>query len=154
MTEHIVKHEEALGFIFGGNALFTVRNPKTENRFTFKVTKHKKEDIFFVKVLTNPDVYEFIGSIRPGAKFKHSKKSRISDEAQSVKVFDFVFNKLITNSLPQFVEIWHEGRCCACGKTLTTPESIQRGIGPECFRRNASKADLRDDLINRILNSK
>jgi len=154
MTEHIVKHEEALGFIFGGNALFTVRNPKTENRFTFKVTKHKKEDIFFVKVLTNPDVYEFIGSIRPGTRFKHSKKSRISDEAQSVKVFDFVFNTLITKSLPQFIEIWHEGRCCACGKTLTTPESIQRGIGPECFRRNASKSDLRDDLINRILNSK
>ena len=63
MTEHIVKHEDALGFIFGGNALFTVKNPKTENRFTFKVTKHKKEDVFFVKVLTNPDVYEFIGSI-------------------------------------------------------------------------------------------
>jgi hypothetical protein len=154
MTEHIVKHEEALGFIFGGNALFTVKNPKTENRFTFKVTKHKKEDIFFVKVLTNPDVYEFIGSIRPGTRFKHSKKSRISDEAQSVKVFDFVFNTLITKSLPQFIEIWHEGRCCVCGKTLTTPESIQRGIGPECFRRNASKADLRDDLISRILNSK
>jgi len=154
MTEHIVKHEVALGFIFGGNALFTVRNPKTENRLTFKVTKHKKDDIFFVKVLTNPDVYEFIGSIRPGTKFKHSKKSRISDEAQSVKVFDFVFNKLITSSLPQFIEIWHEGRCCACGKTLTTPESIQRGIGPECFRRNATKADLRDDLISRILNSK
>jgi len=154
MTEHIVKHEVALGFIFGGNALFTVKNPKTENRFTFKVTKHKKEDIFFVKVLTNPDVYEFIGSIRPGTRFKHSKKSRISDEAQSVKVFDFVFNTLITKSLPQFIEIWHEGRCCACGKTLTTPESIQRGIGPECFRRNASKADLRDDLISRILNSK
>jgi len=154
MTEHIVKHEEVLGFIFGGNALFTVKNPKTENRFTFKVTKHKKEDIFFVKVLTNPDVYEFIGSIRPGTRFKHSKKSRISDEAQSVKVFDFVFNTLITKSLPQFIEIWHEGRCCACGKTLTTPESIQRGIGPECFRRNASKSDLRDDLINRILNSK
>jgi hypothetical protein len=154
MTEHIVKHEVALGFIFGGNALFTVKNPKTENRFTFKVTKHKKEDIFFVKVLTNPDVYEFIGSIRPGTRFKHSKKSRISDEAQSVKVFDFVFNTLITKSLPQFIEIWHEGRCCACGKTLTTPESIQRGIGPECFRRNASKSDLRDDLINRILNSK
>lgn len=102
MTEHIVKHEDALGFIFGGNALFTVRNPKTENRFTFKVTKHKKDDIFFVKVLTNPDVYEFIGSIRPGTKFKHSKKSRISNDAQCVKVFDFIFAKLISKSLPQY----------------------------------------------------
>lgn len=154
MSDHIVKHEESLVFIFGGNALFTVRNPKTKNRFTFKVTKHKSEDIFFVKVLTNPDVYEFIGSVRVGSKFKHSKKSRISSESQSVKVFDFVLTKLISKSLPQFVEIWHEGKCCKCGRTLTTPDSIQRGIGPECFRINVSKVDLRDDLINRILNSK
>jgi hypothetical protein len=151
MEGHLIKHEEALNFIFGENALFTIKNPKTENRFTFKVTKHKKEDIFFVKVLTNPDLYEFVGSVRIGNKYKHSTKSRISDNAQSVKVFDFVLNKLISKNLPDFIEIWHEGKCCKCGRTLTTPESIQRGIGPECFRRNASKADLRNDLINRIL---
>jgi hypothetical protein len=51
MEGHLIKHEEALNFIFGENALFTIKNPKTENRFTYKVTKHKKEDIFFVKVL-------------------------------------------------------------------------------------------------------
>ena len=105
---NILKHDKALDFIFGGNALFTVKNTKTENRFTFKVTKHKKEDIFFVRVLTNPDMYEFIGSIRKGCNYKHSTKSRISDDAQSVKVFDYLISKLNTNTLPEFVQIWHE----------------------------------------------
>lgn len=133
---HILKHDVALNFIFGGNSIFTCRNTKTGNRFTFKVTKHKKEDVFFVKVLTNPDVYEFIGSIRKESQYKHSPKSRISTEAQSVKVFDFLVNKLRTNTLPEFVEIWHEGRCGRCGRTLTVPDSIISGFGPECIKKS------------------
>lgn len=131
MTQHIIKHENAINFILGGNSLFTIRNPKTQNRFTFKVNRHNEDDIFFVKILTNPDIYEFIGTIRNN-KFKHSKKSRISDEAQSVKVFDFIVKSLFSNRLPEFIEIWHEGRCCVCGKTLTDPESIELGMGPYC----------------------
>jgi len=136
---HILNNNTSLDFIFGGNALFTVKNSKTENRFTFKVTKHKKEDIFFVKVLTNPDIYQFIGSIRKGTNYKHSSKSRISDDAQSVKVFDYLINKLNTNTLPEFIQIWHEGRCGRCGRTLTVPSSVESGFGPECVRKQKSK---------------
>ena len=145
---HIIKHDVALNFIFGGNSIFTCRNTKTGNRFTFKVTKHKKEDVYFVKVLTNPDVYEFIGSIRKESAYKHSPKSRISTEAQSVRVFDFLVNKLRTNTLPEFVEIWHEGRCAKCGKTLTDPESIKLGFGPFCLRTKSSSPHYLYNLYN------
>ena len=33
------------------------------------------------------------------------------------------------------VEFLLEARCRRCGRTLTTPESIQAGIGPECAKR-------------------
>jgi len=33
------------------------------------------------------------------------------------------------------LEIWHEGRCGCCGRKLTVPESIDRGIGPVCWDR-------------------
>ena len=134
--ENILKQDLALDFIFGGNSIFTCRNTKTGNRFTFKVTKHKKEEVYFVKVLTNPDVYEFIGSVRKESKYKHSRKSRISDEAQSTRVFDFLINRLRTNTLPEFVEIWHEGRCGRCGRSLTVPNSIETGFGPECVKKS------------------
>ena len=37
--------------------------------------------------------------------------------------------------IPEHLEIFHEGRCCACGRKLTTPESILSGIGPECAKK-------------------
>lgn len=44
----------------------------------------------------------------------------------------------IINSNPQFhMEQYGKqiGRCGKCGRTLTDPESIERGIGPECWSR-------------------
>jgi len=30
--------------------------------------------------------------------------------------------------------VFHEGACGRCGRTLTVPESIASGFGPECIR--------------------
>ena len=35
-------------------------------------------------------------------------------------------------ALPKTVEVWHEGICGRCGRKLTVPESVERGLGPEC----------------------
>lgn len=131
---HIINNKEVGDFIFAGRSLFTCKNTRSENRFTFKVKKHKKDDIFFVSVLTNPGVYEFIGSVKRGFKFKHSIKSRISESSQSVRVFDYIIIRLITGSLPDFIEVWHNGHCGRCGRVLTVPDSIETGYGPECFK--------------------
>lgn len=130
----IIKHELALNFILGGKSFVTFLNTKTNNRFTFKVIKHKKDDIFFVNVLTGPDIYTFIGTIKEN-QYKHSKKSDISIDAQSVKVFNYIISKLQTNNLPDFIEIYHDGKCGKCGKRLTVPSSIESGFGPDCIKR-------------------
>jgi len=145
MISGIIKHESALNFIFGGKSFVTFLNTKSENRFTFKVVKHKKDDIFFVNVLTNPDVYTFIGTVKNGF-YKHSSKSNIGVESQSVKVFNYVIDKLKQNKLSDIIEIYHDGRCGKCGRQLTVPESILTGFGPECFR-NLSKVEKRDKTL-------
>lgn len=137
MKGNKLPHTKALDFILAGKSIFTFLNPKTENRFTFKVKKHKTDDVFFVSVLTNPDVYQFIGSIK-AKSFFHSKKSKISKDSQSVKVFDYVFSALSRNTLSEFIEIWHEGKCAKCGRTLTVPASIESGFGPECSKKPKS----------------
>jgi hypothetical protein len=76
----------ALQFILGGKSFVTFLNIQTQNRFTYKVVKHKKDDIFFVNVLTSPDIYTFIGTIRNG-NYKHSPKSNISSNSQSSESF-------------------------------------------------------------------
>ena len=145
----IIDTKEALKFMFAGKSVFTFINTKTGNRFTFKVKQAKDSNIFFVSVLTNPDVYTYIGTCIEG-NYKHGRKSNINKDAQSVKVFEFMLSRLKTNNLPDFLEVWHEGFCGKCGKRLTVPSSILNGLGPDCIKK-LSKSEKRDKFLELIL---
>ena len=149
MTGHKLNNSEALKFIFAGKSLVTLLNPKTRNRFTFKVKQAKESNMFFISVLTGPKTYSYIGTCIEGV-FRHGRKSAISKDAQSVKVFEYVLNKLKTNTLPDFIEAWHEGKCGKGGRALTVPSSILNGLGPECVK-SLSKMDKRDNFLKLIL---
>ena len=130
------KVADAAKFILAGRAIFTVVNTQTGNRFTFKISKHDKEPNFFwVGVLTGPDnvtSYTCLGRI-VNSQYHHNRSSRISEDAQSNKVFSWFWIHL--HDLPKFIEVWHCGYCCCCGRLLTTPESVAAGIGPVCAGR-------------------
>jgi hypothetical protein len=126
-----ISHEKATDFILGGKAFVTFQNPQSGNRFTYKVVKHKVDDIYFVHVLTNPDVYMFLGTII-NYGFRHSKKSKIDRDAKSVIVFDYVFHHLGMGTLNSSIEIFHDGKCGRCGRQLTDPISVETGLGPHC----------------------
>ena len=151
MSGHKLNNSDALKFMFAGNSTFTIVNNKTSNRFTFKVKKNKDKEsnLFFVSVLTGPDTYTYLGTAIEGI-YRHGKKSAVTSEAQSVKVFDYVLNKLKLNKLQDFIEVWHEGTCGKCGRPLTVPASILNGLGPECIK-SLSKQDLRDKFLTLIL---
>jgi len=151
MSGHKLNNSDALKFMFAGNSTFTIVNTKTGNRFTFKVKKNKDKgsNLFFVSVLTGPDTYTYLGTTIEGV-YRHGKKSAVTSEAQSVKVFDYVLNKLKLNKLQDFIEVWHEGTCGKCGRPLTVPKNINLGIGPECIK-SLSKQDLRDKFLTLIL---
>jgi hypothetical protein len=131
--------ENPRDFVLAGKAIFTVQNEKTGNRFTYKV-KQAQDDgapkkVWFVSVLNGPDNgsnYAYIGTIF-GNDFRHTKKSTVTPEAQSFKVFAWMIKHNLT--LPEFVKLHHEGFCCRCGRRLTVPESIKSGMGPECAKR-------------------
>jgi hypothetical protein len=143
-----LNNSDALRFIFAGNSIATFLNRETQNRFTYSVKKAKSSNLFFVSVLTGPEQYSYLGTVSGGV-YKHGKKSAFS-KAQSEKVFAYVLNKLKAQSLPDQIEIWHEGKCGKCGRPLTVPASIETGIGPECFK-SLSKAEKRDAFLATIL---
>lgn len=137
----------ALDFILGGNSRFTIRRIATGGRFTYRVSKPydkkpEESSIWFVSLLSgsdNENDYSYFGYIRKVSdKFQFffgGAKSRIGNQAPGVVVFDKVFNTMLTHGLLSTqLEIWHEGKCCRCGRTLTVPESIESGIGPECSK--------------------
>ena len=144
-------HHHSLEFVTGGNSKFTIVSTATQNRFTYRVRKPRQNTpenatTLFVSVLTGNDNehdYSYIGFLRQynGVwRFTYGNKSKISEFAPSVAGFGVIFNNFISLEKPSgLFEIWHEGQCCRCGRTLTVPESIESGWGPCCLAiRNAS----------------
>jgi len=130
--------KDILQFMLAGNALFTLENAETGNRFTFKVRKPDETKPHFVSVLTGGDNerdYSFLGTIFDGGKYRHGRRSKISAAAPSAKAFDWLLRQLsLRRDLPPQVRVCHCGKCGRCGKRLTVPESVDTGFGPECIK--------------------
>jgi NADH:ubiquinone oxidoreductase subunit D len=124
-TEHIKS------FLLGVNALFTMVG--VESRFTYKVKQLKRDpdNVRAVYVLSGPNNtadYMRIGTIRVDLNEFEARNSL----TPSARAFNWVFARLVRGLSIAPVQVLHHGRCCKCGRTLTTPESIQSGIGPIC----------------------
>jgi Family of unknown function (DUF6011) len=135
--------DDARAFAMAGNAIITLQSLKTGAHFTFKITKPNAEksaakgysngdDTYFVKVLTNGSADEgdwiYLGMIRNGTFALTRASSRFAD-APSYKAFFYFWH---LSQLPADLVVHHEMKCGRCGRTLTHPESLSRGIGPEC----------------------
>lgn len=133
--------KDTLNFALAGNAIFTIQNEKTGNRFTFKVRlaqdTYKGQQTWFVSHLAGSDNetnYQYLGFIRAGAYQPSAKKVRM--DAPSQNAARWFFPRLLAqHPLPPEVAVHHANRCGRCGRLLTTPESIQRGLGPECAEK-------------------
>lgn len=142
--EGFTNAQDAVAFALAGNAYFTIKSLKSGDHFTYRVAQcEDKLNLWFVSVLTGSDNnsnYTYIGTIRSAqatvrgdAVFAHGRKSKIGIDAPSVKAFTWTWRYLIEmGMIPEKLEVRHEGRCGRCGKRLTVPESIDRGIGPDC----------------------
>jgi len=144
MEKHqIATVDQIKKFVFGGNSTFTVQNINTGKRFTFKVKTLKGDkhgECWFVNVLTGPNNehdYTYMGMVdKQRSKFFRTQKSKVLPDALSYKGFDWFFKMLKFNvALPEYVQVYHEGRCGRCGRKLTTPASIEAGFGPECINK-------------------
>lgn len=94
----------------------------------------------FVAVLTGSDNtsdYTYLGQIlrTPHCRWEHGKKSPIGPDAPSAKAAQWYLSRLFGNGPLADVEVWHDGTCGRCGRDLTDPVSVARGIGPECAER-------------------
>lgn len=130
-------------FFLGGKATFTVQNNETGVHHTYKIRKPEPTPRFpnpawFVKVMTgndNESHYSYVGRLetQTGA-VAMTRASKFADDSNTVKAARWVMGRVINQlQIPDQIDIRHSGRCGRCGRTLTTPESLDRGIGPECW---------------------
>lgn len=132
--------EETLEYVYAGNATFTMSSIKTGSHYTFKVKKSVDGNVLFVSMLTAPEVWTYIGLLKGNALIKLTAKSRYGYDSIPVKAFNYMLRNLLADKMPPFMLIRHEGKCGRCGRKLTHPESIDRGIGPECIRLKCEAA--------------
>lgn len=151
MRGRLTSIDDLLTFMYAGNATLTLVSVKTRTRFTFKLRRAgadeqgRERHKFWVNVLVGQDNeadYKYLGQIdtppdRAARYWYGQERSRIGRGAPSNKAFTWFFEHVVTaaDMRAADLEIWHEGRCCRCGRKLTVPESIARGIGPECAGR-------------------
>lgn len=126
-------------FALAGKATITLSSKKTGKRFTYKINKvPDSDDRFFVKLLTGPENetdYRYLAFLQ-GTQLKRTAKSYGHAEDPSFQAVLYFCQKVLKNGqIPDQLEVRHEGRCGRCNRKLTTPESIDRGIGPECWSR-------------------
>ena len=146
-TLPMVRSDEFVGwreFILGGNAIFTALSARTGQRYTFKV-RHKEAQngykaTYFVNLLTGPDNvsdYTYLGMLDPVAgAVKLTRASRYNADSAPVKAINWIIGKLWAGvDISNDCALNHAGRCCRCGRMLTTPDSVARGLGPECASR-------------------
>ena len=137
-------------FLTAGHAIFTVTNPDGEY-YTYRVTTPKDQSemhpVWFVSLLTGPNNlhdYTYLGLLRikdwrpdgsPIYIVHTTAKSKFAEDSKPVKVVQWAVNRIQDKQLPAGYDIKHIGRCGVCGRELTTPESIDSGIGPVCAGR-------------------
>ncbi len=131
-------------FFFGGNATFTIESEKSGTHKTYKIRQTKPNPRFpvpslMVFLLTGPcneTDYQYIGMTnRDNGQLKLTANSKRTMDSADVITFNWMMKHLFTDKVLTNAKVHHEGKCGCCGRTLTVPESITRGIGPECWSR-------------------
>lgn len=141
-------------FILAGKACFTLELPTEyaaakdlKPHYTFRVDGvdstgfGTQKKVYFVKMLTGSDNtsdYTYVGMLNAeNGDVRLTTKSKLTRDSVLYKLICRLFSVIVSDTASVIEDhgfsLHHEGKCCRCGRLLTTPLSIERGIGPECY---------------------
>lgn len=145
------EHDQMVSRLLAGSSKFTLTSEKTGQRFTYWIRSGAKDRnknwstgnqnllFFFVKVLTGPDnesSFTWMGTIQRQSleSMPHFSARRDFSAAPSRFAIEWFLHHLFVGGvIPQGATLEWASSCARCGRTLTVPESIQSGFGPECI---------------------
>jgi len=138
-------------YVLAGAAVFTLANEDNGHRVTYKVTRKPTadkagfvaDDTWFVGFLSGPDNeadYTYLGLLSNhacyGLRLWQTRASRLSKDSEAWKGAEWLVKHLAdTGDMPAPMSFFMSSFCARCGRTLTTPESIVWGFGPECWKK-------------------
>ena len=116
-------------FIYGGKATFTIRSLSSGKHWTFTIKQKKGADCYFVALHAGDQDPIYIGYL------KHNRLCLSAKSAPGITpraVINHLLHYIDRGALHPKFEFFHEGTCGRCGRQLTDPVSIERGLGPTC----------------------
>lgn len=151
-------------FILAGKATFTIvcgeiRPDDAKSHYTFRVI-HKpatmfNREVYFVSLMTGSDnekSYSYMGILNPlNGHVDLRGKTKFTDQSTPVLIIQKVLARIWVGEGDKITAAgWdckHAGKCCRCGRKLTTPKSLETGIGPECSGKIPKRKELEEVTI-------
>ena len=128
--------DEVVGqYVLAGRAVVTMKNKVSGSSIMFSVERKsvdavRPENVWFVKVVDTE--YRYLG-LYNGLKLVRTKASEYAEDSVEFQAFSILVDRYINAFHPHpALEVYHNGCCGKCGRTLTNPESLTTGMGPIC----------------------
>lgn len=149
MSYQMLNKNKIKEFVLAGNAIITLQSGQTGKHFTYKITRDRKQDtLYTIRLLYGADNthdYAYIGCYYSNTKVFHLIPLYLSRlefaRPPAIRAITYFFNRI--DNIPHNLYVYHHCRCGRCGRLLTTPESIERGYGPECIDLIKFTSDIR-----------
>ena len=128
------------GYVLGGRAVVTIFNttPKVKSVsqfvYTVKASKYLGWNVYHSG--------SYLGHIHTDHILKLQENFKVDTlYGQAKEVFAWFWQKLMTDSIPNNIRVYHSGYCGKCGRLLTDAVSLETGFGPECRRKLGIKVN-------------
>jgi hypothetical protein len=135
-------------YLFAGKAEFTLQSNVTGKHYTYRVLSKTEEPNYPVKFLyvlsgsNNDSDWSYAGTVRmlknnPSHEISYNTtpKAQFTRTSPAIIALRWLIWKLNKNELSPDLSFLHSGKCSACGRKLTDPESIRSGMGKICRGR-------------------
>jgi Family of unknown function (DUF6011) len=138
-----VSHLPSADYLVAGKATFTVEYGNHQ-WLTYRIIKKDpkppyQRTTYFLRLMegsSNLSYARYVGIVDPDdGTLISTRKSDYLEGSEEFDIAAVALGALLGgDQLPKGWNILRSNTCGRCGKALTTPESIESGIGPECAR--------------------
>lgn len=150
-----LRNDLILPFILGGKAQFTVSSSKSHISYEVKAPRKKTDKggyttdynarTRFVRANVHADghAFAYLGELKEVSQGRwelhhNPNKSTLGTDSVAFKVLERVLWQVQWSETTLKEEkgwtVQHKDCCARCARTLTDPQSIERGFGPDCWK--------------------
>ena len=124
-------------YLHGGKGVVTLVNPNSLKCHTYKFLKPMNErdfpeDTIFVYVVHDKKTF-YLG-VLSGSELRRTRRSSFAEETEAMKGARYIVKMSLRQDLVDSMKmhIYHNGRCCICGRRLNSDKALAMGIGRKC----------------------